>query len=79
MAGTQPASVRRLFSGNGHNPQVSTLAALADVLGHEIQLVPKSEEELAAAVEKATGAEDAAADLRSLGGVSSKTLSSMNR
>ena len=59
MAGTQPASVRRLFSGNGHNPQVSTLASLAEALGHQIRFVPKSREELAAAAERATGAESA--------------------
>lgn len=68
MAGTQPASVRRLFSRNGHNPQVVTLASLADVLGHELRIVPKPKEELAAAVERATGAESAAGDLRQLEG-----------
>lgn len=68
LADTQPASVRRLFSKNGHNPQVSTLASLADVLGHELRVVPKSKEDLAAAVERATGAEAAAADLRRLQG-----------
>ncbi len=68
LAGTQPASVRRLFSGNGHNPQVSTLAALAEVLGHEIRVMPKSREELAAAAERATGAVSAADDLRSVEG-----------
>ena len=62
LAETQPASVRRLLSGNGHNPQVSTLAALADVLGHEIQIVPKSKDALAVASQKATQTEDAAAD-----------------
>ena len=68
MAGTQPASVRRLFSGKGHNPQVSTLASLAEALGHQIRFLPKSREELAAAAERATGAESAAGDLRALGG-----------
>ncbi len=68
LADTQPASVRRLFSRNGHNPQVVTLATLADVLGHELRVVPKSKEELAAAVERATGAESAAEDLRRLEG-----------
>ena len=68
LADTQPASVRRLFSGNGHNPQVSTLASLADALGHEIRIVPKSKAELAAAVERATGTEYAAEDLRRLEG-----------
>ncbi len=68
LADTQPASVRRLFSRNGHNPQVVTLATLADVLGHELRVMPKSKEELAAAVERATGAESAAEDLRRLDG-----------
>jgi len=68
LADTQPASVRRLFSRNGHNPQVVTLATLADVLGHELRVMPKSKEELAAAVERATGAESAAEDLRRLEG-----------
>ncbi|MCY4621612.1 MAG: MT-A70 family methyltransferase [bacterium] len=45
-----------------------TLATLADVLGHELRVVPKSKEELAAAVERATGAESAAEDLRRLEG-----------
>ena len=68
LAETQPASVRRLFSGNGHNPQVSTLASLADVLGHEVRIVPKSKEELAAAAERIAGTESAAEDLRRLEG-----------
>ena len=68
LAGTQPASVRRLFSGNGHNPQVSTLASLAEALGHQLRFVPKSREDLAAATERATGAESAAGDLRALDG-----------
>ena len=68
LAFTQPASVRRLFSKNGHSPQVVTLASLAEVLGHELRLVPKSKEELSAAVERATGAESASGDLRRLEG-----------
>lgn len=68
LASTQAASVRRLFSKKGHNPQVSTLASLADVLGHELRVVPKSREELAAAVQNATGAVSAAGDLRQLEG-----------
>lgn len=45
LAGTQPSSVRRLLSGGGHNPQFSTLAALAEVLGLEIRVMSVSEEE----------------------------------
>ena len=68
LADTQPASVRRLLSKNGHNPQVSTLASLANVLGHELRIVPKPKEELAAAIERATGAWSVAEDLRRLEG-----------
>ncbi|MCY3862589.1 MAG: helix-turn-helix transcriptional regulator [bacterium] len=68
LAGTQPAAVRRLFSGNGHNPQISTVAALAEVLGHEIRVMPKSREELAAAAERATGTVSAAEELRRVEG-----------
>ena len=68
LAGTQPAAVRRLFSGNGHNPQISTVAALAEVLGHEIRVMPKSREELAAVVERATGTASAAEELRRVEG-----------
>ncbi len=68
LAGTQPASVRRLFSGNGHNPQISTLASLAEVLGHEIRVVPKSGEQLAAVTEQANGTMSAAEDLRRVEG-----------
>lgn len=41
QAATQPASVRRLLDGSHHNPQISTLTQLADVLGHELKLIPK--------------------------------------
>ncbi|MXZ06572.1 MAG: hypothetical protein F4Y75_03535 [Acidimicrobiia bacterium] len=68
LAETQPAAVRRLFSKNGHNPQVVTLGTLANVLGHELRIVPKSKEERSAAVERATGSESAAGDLRRLAG-----------
>lgn len=68
LAGTQPAAVRRLFSGSGHNPQISTVAALAEVLGHEIRVMPKSREELTAAAERATGTVSAAEELRRVEG-----------
>ena len=45
-AKTQPASVRRLLGGRDHNPQMSTLTRLAEVLGHELRLVPKPTEEM---------------------------------
>lgn len=64
LAETQPAAVRRLLSGNGHNPQVSTLARLADALGHDIRVVPKPRGKLAS---RDTGdPSDAASDLRQL-------------
>ena len=68
LADTQPAAVRRLFSKNGHNPQVSTLASLADVLGHELRIAPKRKDELTAAIERATGTGAEAEDLRRLEG-----------
>lgn len=68
LAGVQPASVRRLLSKNGHNPQLSSLLPLAEVLGHEVRIVPKSREELRAAAERAAGVESAAGDLRRLEG-----------
>lgn len=64
LADTQPASVRRLLSGNGHNPQVSTIARLADVLGHEIRVVPKPPGGLDSRDRNGRGASGAAGDLR---------------
>ena len=74
VAGTQPAAVRRLLSGNGHNPQVSTLAGLAEVLGCELRLVPKSKNGRAAAVESAAGVASAATELRQIEGGPFSTL-----
>ena len=74
LAGIQPASVRRLFGKNGHNPQVVTLVSLAEVLGHEVRVVPKTQEELRAAAERVAGVESAAGDLRRLGGPFSTIL-----
>ena len=68
LAGTQPASVRRLLSKKGHNPQAVTLASLAEALGYELRISPRSDGELARAVEQATGTESAAGDLRRLEG-----------
>lgn len=61
LADTQPASVRRLLSGNGHNPQVSTIARLAEVLGHEVRVVPKPGVRVASS-ERTNGEARAAAD-----------------
>ena len=74
IAGTQPAAVRRLLSGNGHNPQASTLAGLADALGHELRLVPKSTNGRSAAAESAPGVESASTELRRLTGGPFATL-----
>ena len=71
IAGTQPAAVRRLLSGNGHNPQVSTLAGLAEVLGCELRLVPKSKNGRPAVAESVA---DAATELRQIGGGPFSTL-----
>ena len=68
LADTQPASLRRLFSGNDRNPQISTLHSLAEALGHEIRVVPKSREELAAAATSGTGIQSPSEDLRSVEG-----------
>lgn len=61
LADTQPASVRRLLSGNGHNPQVSTIARLAEVLGHEVRVVPKPGGRVASS-DRTNGEARAAAD-----------------
>ncbi len=68
LADTQPASLRRLFSGSDRNPQITTLASLAEVLGHEIRVVPKSREELAVAVHRGAGVQSASEDLRTVEG-----------
>jgi len=61
LADTQPASVRRLLGGNGHNPLVSTIARLAEVLGHEVRVVPTPGGR-AASSERICGEAGAAAD-----------------
>ena len=68
QADTQPASVRRLLNGSDHNPQISTLASLADALGHEVRIVPKSKEAMAAAAENLADPKRVADDLYQLEG-----------
>lgn len=68
LADTQPASVRRLLSGNGQNPQISTVARLAEVLGHEIRVVPRPRGGLASTKSGNGESTDAADDLRRLAG-----------
>lgn len=61
QAATQSASVRRLLDGSHHNPQISTLTQLADVLGHELKLIPKPRE-----AEDRDSCDEAIADLLSV-------------
>lgn len=74
LADTQPASVRRLLSGDGHNPQLSTLARLAEVLGHEVRVVPNGQGKRAAPFYESVQYKEAARDLRHLGGGPFSTL-----
>ncbi len=74
LADTQPAAVRRLLSGNGHNPQLSTIERLADVLGHEIRVVPKPRDGRGSRDSVNGVASDAAGDLRQLAGRPFSTL-----
>ena len=68
-AETQPAAVRRLLSKrNGHNPTLSTVATLADALGYELRLEPKSTRAVAAAAIHRPEAAVAAHDLQNLEG-----------
>lgn len=68
-AGTQPAAVRRLLSKrNGHNPTLSTVATLAEALGYELRLVPRSQRAVAAAEPHRNQASTAAEDLRTIEG-----------
>jgi len=64
-SGMQPAAVRRLLSANGDpNPTVSTMSALADSLGYDLSLSPRSNKEVA---EAAVVDENAATAIRDLG------------
>lgn len=68
LAEMDPAAVRRLLSGSGHNPTVGTIEAIAEVLGHELKLVAKPKADRAAAPETRSGVETAAEHLRQLPG-----------
>lgn len=74
LANTQPAAVRRLLNSNGRNPTGATVAALAEVLGYEVRLVPRSKEAVAAAATQTRGAEAAVGTLRTLEGGSYGTV-----
>ncbi|MGH3951611.1 MAG: MT-A70 family methyltransferase [Pseudonocardiaceae bacterium] len=68
-ADTQPAAVRRLLTKkNGHNPTLATVSILAEALGYELRLVPKSTHAVAAAAIHRPEATTAAAYLRALDG-----------
>jgi N6-adenosine-specific RNA methylase IME4/DNA-binding phage protein len=68
-ADTQPASVRRLLTKkNGHNPTLATVSMLADALGYELRLVPKSTQAVAEAAIHRPEATLAALDLRAMSG-----------
>lgn len=74
LADTPAASVRRLLSGDGHNPQLSTLARLAEVLGHEIRVVPNDRGKRATPLGEVAQQEEVARDLRRLPGGPFSTL-----
>jgi N6-adenosine-specific RNA methylase IME4 len=63
----QPAGVRRLLRKKGdHNATLATLTALADALGHDIRLVPRSDREVADSALLDDLAIEAAENLRNL-------------
>ncbi len=68
LAGLPPASVRRLLSGNGHNPTMSTLTDLAAVLGQQLRFVPQPEDARPASARPSRSAAEAADSLRNLSG-----------
>jgi N6-adenosine-specific RNA methylase IME4 len=74
MLDAHPSSVRRLLGTEDVNPLLSTVAAVADALGHQLQVVPKSREAAVAAVEQAHGLSRAAQSLRRLGGAPFTTI-----
>jgi N6-adenosine-specific RNA methylase IME4 len=68
-ADMQDAGVRRLLSKrNGHNPTLATVTTLADALGYDLRLVPKSVQAVAEAAIHRPEAARAALDLRALEG-----------
>jgi len=69
MADTQAAGVRRLFGKKDrHNPTLATISKLADALGYEVRLKPKSLRDVADAVAQSPHALEALAELRGLQG-----------
>ncbi len=68
-ADMQDAAVRRLLSKrNGHNPTLATVNSLAEALGYELRLVPKSIQAVAGAAIHRPEAAEAALDLYALRG-----------
>lgn len=69
MSDTQAAGVRRLFGRKDqHNPTLATISKLADALGYEVRLAPKSLRDAADAAGRSPQALEALADLRELEG-----------
>lgn len=68
-SGIHPAAVRRLLSKRGgHNPTLATVASLADALGHELRLAPKSRRAATDGTIQRPEAAKANEDLRALTG-----------
>jgi len=69
MADVQAAGVRRLFGKKDrHNPTLATISKLADALGYEVRLKPKSLRDVADAAAQSPHALEALAELRGLQG-----------
>jgi len=69
MADTQAAGVRRLFGKKDrHNPTLATISKLADALGYEVRLTPKSLRDVADAAAQSPHALEALTELQGLQG-----------
>lgn len=74
-ADMQPAAVRRLLgSASDQNPTLATLQHLAEVLGYELRLHPKSRREVAEAALVHDAAAEAVEDLHLLAGSNFETV-----
>jgi N6-adenosine-specific RNA methylase IME4 len=71
-ADMEPAAVRRLLSGNGRNPTMSTLDDLASAMGYELRLVPRPRTEVDAESNKELA--DAIVELLAVEGSPFKTV-----
>lgn len=68
LTDSHDSAVRRLLGTSDANPLLSTVAVLADALGHELVIVPKSRAHAAAAAIEGHRLERAAASLQSVEG-----------